>query len=383
MDKSNATAHGEELPQLLLEAVHKLVHAGASHQTISSALGLKLEVVQQVLAKTPSQITQLVETRCEQPNRLRTSPVMAADGSYYNQSHPEPHLHESHERVTLNTKKKTKISEVCRDSYYTQNLQAAQLETLPTFIYSYKQRTDQLHRTSLVTGEQSVHRVPSYQFNPGCCWSEVPGGSLLITGGGSPEVKEVVRIDTRRDFAVSQCPPMLTSRRWHATVYHTQHLYVLGGDSDSDSKDLGECEWYVCAENRWETLPSLPRACSSASGVVVERSLYALGGYCKRDSCFIDLVQKLSLEWFTWELMQLKLPYATQGIPYFKLRDTEVHLVVNMTLCSFTVLQVRPLKTLPKNISSWCGASYYHRSTLYCSSYVGAVRSYEIGSLSN
>jgi hypothetical protein len=66
---------------------------------------------------------------------------------------------------------------------------------VPTFIYSYN--IDQLHRTSLVTRERSSHRVPSYTFKSCCCWSEVPGGSLLITGGGFPTVREVVRIDTR------------------------------------------------------------------------------------------------------------------------------------------------------------------------------------------
>jgi hypothetical protein len=55
-------------------------------------------------------------------------------------------------------------------------------DSLPAFIYSYD--TDQLHRTSLVTGEHSSHQVPSYRFKEGCCWSEVPGGSLLITSGG-------------------------------------------------------------------------------------------------------------------------------------------------------------------------------------------------------
>jgi hypothetical protein len=54
---------------------------------------------------------------------------------------------------------------------------------VPTFIYSYYQYTDQLHRTSLVTGEHSCHRVASYRFKQVCCWSEVPGGSPLITGG--------------------------------------------------------------------------------------------------------------------------------------------------------------------------------------------------------
>jgi hypothetical protein len=148
---------------------------------------------------------------------------------------------------------------------------------VPTFIYSYRQNTDQLHRTSLVTGENSSHRMPSYTFKHGCCWSEVPGGSLLITGGDNPDaVRVVVRIDTRREFAVSLRPPMLTPRSWHVAVYHTPHLYILGGINYNGR--LSECERYVCAENRWEALPLLPRACYGASGVVVESSLYALGG---------------------------------------------------------------------------------------------------------
>jgi hypothetical protein len=118
--------------------------------------------------------------------------------------------------------------------------------TLPTFLYSYNERTDQLYWTSLVTGEQSSHQVPSYIFKYGCCWSEVPGGSLLITGGGYPTAsREVVRIDVAT-FEVSRLRDMLTPRSCHSAVYHTQHLYVLGGYSDSSS--LRECERYVCAE---------------------------------------------------------------------------------------------------------------------------------------
>jgi hypothetical protein len=252
---------------------------------------------------------------------------------------------------------------------------------VPTFIYSYKSETDQLHRTSLVTGERSSLRVPSYTFKLGCCWSEVPGGSLLITGGRNRDysaVREVVRIETRREFAVSHCAPMLTPRSLHAAVYHTPHLYILGGHDNSSY--LSECERYVCAESRWEALPPLPRACSFASGVVVESSLYALGGH---DGSSLDLVQKLSLESLTWELMQFRLPFAGLCIPCFKLRDTEVYLVVNQTLCSFTGFEVRLLKTLTEKIMSWLGVSYYRRGTLYCSSFQGGVDSFEIGSLSS
>jgi hypothetical protein len=252
---------------------------------------------------------------------------------------------------------------------------------LPTFIYSYERNTDRLHRTSLVTGERLSQRVPSYTFKEWCCWSEVSGGSLLITGGRNEAyivVREVVRIDTRREFAVSHCTPMLTPRLGHAAVYHTPHLYILGGWI---GRCGSECERYVCAENRWESLPPLPTACTHTSGVVLENSLYALGGY--DGSSHLDLVQKLSLESLTWELMQYRLPSIGCGIPCFKLRETEVYLVVKKTLCFFTAFKVCPLKTLTDYIKSEFGTSYYHRGTLYCSSGEGAVLSYEIGSLSN
>jgi hypothetical protein len=213
-------------------------------------------------------------------------------------------------------------------------------DTRSTFIYSYKEHTDELDRTSLVTGEQSSHQVPFYTFKPGCCWSEVFGGRLLITGGMNEafqRVKEVVRIDVGT-FEVSPEPPMHTPRGGYASVYHTPHLYILGGWSGT--RYLSECERYVCAENRWETLRSLPRACRNTSGVVVESSLYALGGMI--DGSPLDLVQKLSLDSLTWELMQLRLPCAGNYIPCFKLKDTEVYLVVNKTLCSFTALEVHP-----------------------------------------
>jgi hypothetical protein len=171
---------------------------------------------------------------------------------------------------------------------------------------------------------------------------------------------------------------MHTPRREHAAVYHSQYLYVLGG---YHNRCLRELERFVIAENRWEVLPPLPRACSHLSGVVLERSLYAVGGVS--DGSRIDLVQKFSLEGLTWELMQLRLPHVGWGVPCFKLSETEVYLVVKKTLCSFTGLQVRSLKTLTEDIESWYGASYYFRGTLYCSNVRGGVRSQEIGSLSN
>jgi hypothetical protein len=82
--------------------------------------------------------------------------------------------------------------------------------------------------TGLVTGEHVNHRGPSYTFKSCCCWSEVPGGSLLFTGG-APAARKVGRIDTRREFTVAHCPPMLTPRGYPFTMYPTPHLYILGG----------------------------------------------------------------------------------------------------------------------------------------------------------
>jgi hypothetical protein len=188
--------------------------------------------------------------------------------------------------------------------------------------------------------------VPHYEFKGGCHWSELPGGSLLITGGGS---RDVVRVDVGT-FAVSPQPPMHTARDYHAAVYHSQYVYVLG---------YKECERYVCAESRWEVLAALPVGGCGMSAVELHNSLYALGG---RHRYKLDTVQQLSLDSLTWQLMQLKLPQAARYFPCFK-KDTEVYLVIKETLYSFTPLEVKPIKTLPEGI--WCWSSYYSRGTLY------------------
>jgi hypothetical protein len=355
MEGFTATVHGKELPKHLLVNIHKLAHAGVSYQMISKLLELKLE---QVLANDPSHV--------------------ASDAKYSEQLLLKAHPSMSNERFVISPKKKPKISESRSEDRDddTPDLQFYE-DTLPTFIYSYKPGTNQLHRTNLVTGEQSCTRVPSYQFKAGCCWNEVPGGSLLITGGGYRAVREVVRIDTRREFAVCQCPPMLHVRRQHTAVYHSQHLYVLGGTKGYSS--FNHCERFACAEQRWTALPSLPRACQDASGIVTKMSLYVVGG--KYRGADLDCVQELSLESLTWKLMQLRLPIVSHRVPCFKVSDTQVYLVVNKTLFALTVLQVSYIKTLTEDIESFNGASYYCRGTLYCSSSDGPVRRQTIGSL--
>jgi hypothetical protein len=228
----------------------------------------------------------------------------------------------------------------------------------PTFFYSCQRDTNQLHRVNFLTGEQSEHRVPDYQFKVCCRWSELPGGSLLITGGGIPAVRDAVRLDVGT-FAVSPQPPMHTAKADHAAVYHSQYVYVLGGEDDYEVY-LKKCERYSCAESRWEVLAALPVACRSMSAVELHNSLYALGGYGNRG--FIDSVQKFDLDSLTWQLMQLKLPQPGASSLFFK-TDTEVYLVIMKTLYSFTPLEIKQIKILPENIGGH--SSYYRKGTLY------------------
>jgi hypothetical protein len=119
----------------------------------------------------------------------------------------------------------------------------------PSFIYSCIQHSNTVCRTHLISGDQTSHSVAShyYQFKSGCCWTELPDGSLLITGGGSPKKDEVMLIDVQT-WAVSEQSPMLSARKWHAAVYHAQHVYALGGEQEE------ACEKYSVPEMQWVSM---------------------------------------------------------------------------------------------------------------------------------
>jgi hypothetical protein len=142
---------------------------------------------------------------------------------------------------------------------------------------------------------------------------------------------------------------------------------------------LRECERYSWADSRWEVLPALPVACGALSAVVLDDSLYTLGGYARG---VLDTVQKLGLDSLTWEVMQLKLPQTARYLPCFK-TETQVYLMIKETLYSFTPLQVKPIKSLPRGID-WCFSSYYSRGTLYYSSVMGiGIDSLAVGEITS
>jgi hypothetical protein len=234
----------------------------------------------------------------------------------------------------------------------------------PFFYYSESWCTS-LQRVNLLTGETSRHTLSS-GFEGDSVLSELPDGILIITGGD--ESDSVLKIDTLRDFECSYLPCMHSRRASHSAVYHSQYLYVLGGYMRGVGR-LSECERYDCAESRWEVLPNFPVAVVGLSAVVLENSLYALGGGA--DGAGRDDVYQLSLDSLTWNLMQVKLPLISFEIACFK-TETQVLLAIEKTLYSFTPLEVRPIKTLPEALSAV--SSCYFRGSLYIIRYDSQYR---------
>jgi hypothetical protein len=314
---------------------------GLSFELISQEFDVELEVLKQFL---PQVIKKTVETQIDALADLGKGPYEISLGKRaYTLGSPDDCKAISPPTTTEKTKKPPQSTMTL----------LPKPQHIPTFFYCCQNDTNKLRRVNLLTGEQSCHEVPNYQFKNGCRWSELPGGRLLITGGESIGVRDVVKIDTLREYAVSSQPPMHTARQDHAAVYHFQYVYVLGGTT------VTECERYSCAASSWEMLPPLPIAGRNISAVEVQNSLYALGG---RDRSCLDIVQKLSLESLTWELLQLKLPQAAQFIPCFKI-DTQVYLIVAWIIYSFTPLQLNQVGCLPRRFE--CYSSYYSRGTIY------------------
>jgi hypothetical protein len=181
-------------------------------------------------------------------------------------------------------------------------------------------------------------------------------------------------------FAVTYKKPMLYGRGHHAVVYHSHYVYVLGGLTKR--REIGKvCERYLRAEDRWEALPEMPSACQLVSAVVLAGSLFLIGGKCNPwDN--LNLIQRLNLDTLTWQIMQLNLPVSGLFIPCFKVCDTQVFLVMDKSLYSFTPFEIKRLRSvnMDEDISSF-GSCYYSKGTLYCSSDQGAATRIEIGSI--
>jgi hypothetical protein len=327
----------------VLSNIFDMKQRGLSLELISQESDVELEVLKQFL---PQVIKKTVETQASADQEQEPYEINIGERAYTLGS---DHCM-NYSRSPPTTTKKTK-----QPPQPTKTLPKPQ--HCPTLFYCYDTLKEKLHSANLLTSKESCHKMPSYRFRFGSRKSELPGGSLLITGGLSGE-RKVEKIDTTREYAVSSLSPMHAPRINHAAVYHSQYLYVLGGYNKA--REFNECERYLCAESRWEELPALPVACDCISAVEVENSLYALGG--RALGMNVDAVQKLSLDSLTWELMQLKLPQAQCFVPLLQDRHSSVLNDQGDPVLLHSFPNQGSQDSYSKII---CRSSYYSRGTLY------------------
>lgn len=250
------------------------------------------------------------------------------------------------------------------------------------YIYSYKYSSDEFYQTLMSSGEVICHRLSSHTFKRGCVFTELPSGTIFVTGGGSPSCTDTFTIDFA-DIKFTSMPPMAEARSYHGAVFYSSYVFALGGNMD------GRCEYYDCKEGRWHYIKPLPRACEYTTAVVLEdvKSLYVIGGGRPSGikSIFSDLacIQRLNLETHRWTELTTTLPSYARHVACFKVSQCKLYLVVRQVLYVYCPLNdtLTLVKYLPQDIQSFCGPSYYINRTLYCARYYGPAQRLDIGSL--
>jgi hypothetical protein len=168
-----------------LTIIFNLKEGGLSLEQISQEFEVELEILNRFLADTPKRTQDILEgfetqidalaDQCKRPFEIsKILGVTEQAVLAYLLGSPDDcqtYITEASELAPI-------IEFTRRLPTITEEMKESESE----FIYSYEWDTDRLHRTDVKTGEQSCHRVPKYKFKSRCCWSELPGATLLITG---------------------------------------------------------------------------------------------------------------------------------------------------------------------------------------------------------
>jgi hypothetical protein len=202
------------------EALSSILHMkqrGLSLELISQKLDVELEVLKQFL---PQAIKKTVETHALADQGKGPYEMSLGERAYT--------LGSTDDFKTYKRSTPTMTEDPKQPPQPTKTLPKSHDSTTPKFLYCCQNFLNTLHRVNIFTEEQSFHKVPNHWFKDFCRWSELPGGSLLITGGGRyPGVREVVKIDTPRSMqsalnlpcillgaAMQQCITLSTSMYW-------------------------------------------------------------------------------------------------------------------------------------------------------------------------
>lgn len=238
------------------------------------------------------------------------------------------------------------------------------------FIYSFSRDTNDLFRTCLASGEQSIFQIKSYIFRQFSVWSELPSDCIFITGGKQPKTTNRVDSINLHRFEASSESSMITARENHSAAYYADCLYVIGGGYENNA--LNACERYICSQDRWEGISPLPIECMCTSSIVLEATdcLYVIGGL---NTEILGTIQRLLISQLRWQVLSVAFPCVEEAPPCFKISNESEQLFVVMksSLYCFKPSQseVSFIKELsPTSRHSWSGPSLYLHGCLFSSS---------------
>ncbi|ELT92246.1 hypothetical protein CAPTEDRAFT_199969 [Capitella teleta] len=102
-----------------------------------------------------------------------------------------------------------------------------------------------------------------------------PGGFVVSGGQSQNGIQHECYSYDAQNGHWNTLPPMPTARRWHSSIYHNHHLYVVAG---CDRGDLNSVEALDMRSLQWNHLPPLPRKVRFAYLAIVSDNLFVLGG---------------------------------------------------------------------------------------------------------
>ena len=186
-----------------------------------------------------------------------------------------------------------------------------------------------------------------FSFKPGAAYCEIPGQSVIYSGGDiKGGCNEVYQIDPLRGN-ISSLPCMYTYRSYHSIVYYDNSVYVFGGCNGNTR--LNSCEKYDIHKGNWMFLPNMYEARSHFTTAVLKDVFYLGGGM---GSNSLEMFEPKS---FTFTKLLVSLPHYSYLTLITALDDRILILQGNKQLIYHPdEKRLKQDKTLPPSAnSSW------------------------------
>jgi hypothetical protein len=147
------------------------------------------------------------------------------------------------------------------------------------------------------------YKTVSFQIPWHCCPVSVGDEITLLLGGLRKElaVDEVYRYNSETN-ETHVLAHMGMARAFCAAVFYDNVVFAIGGKFASTF-----CEKYLIEEDRWEYIPSMLHERYDLSAVVLNHSVYVIGG--EPVTFFGDMIEKYDILREMWEEVPTRLPF--------------------------------------------------------------------------